>query len=51
MSVLGIVLVLLGIFLAIKVAGFALRLVFAIVILAGLYLVFGPMLGLPAAPL
>ena len=51
MSIVGIVLIVLGIILAIKVAGFALRLIFAIVVLAGLYLVFGPMLGLPAAPL
>lgn len=51
MSILGIVLVVLGIFLVIKVAGFALRLVFAIVILAGLYLLIGPYVGLPAAPL
>lgn len=51
MSWLGIVLIVLGIVLAVKVAGFALRLIFAIVVLAGLYLVFGPMLGLPSAPL
>ena len=51
MSIVGIVLIVLGIILVAKVAGFALRLIFAIVVLAGLYLVFGLMLGLPAAPL
>lgn len=51
MSILGIVLVVLGIVLVVKVAGFALRLVFAIIVLAGLYLLVGPYLGLPAAPL
>jgi len=51
MSWLGIALVVLGIFLVVKVAGFALRLLFAIVILAGLYLVAAPLLGLPSAPL
>jgi len=51
MSWVGIVLVVLGIVLVVKVAGFALRLLLAVVILAGLYLVFGPMLGLPPAPL
>lgn len=45
MSLLGIFLVIVGLVLAIKITGFVLRLVFAGVILFGLYLLVGPMLG------
>lgn len=45
MSLLGILLVVVGIVLAIKITGFALRLVFVGIILVGLYLAIGPMLG------
>lgn len=45
MSLLGIFLVIVGIILAIKITGFALRLVFVGIILFGLYLAIGPMLG------
>lgn len=45
MSLLGIFLVVVGLVLAIKITGFVLRLVFAGVILFGLYLLVGPMLG------
>ena len=45
MSLLGILLVVVGIVLAIKITGFALRLVFVGIILVGLYLAVGPMLG------
>jgi hypothetical protein len=51
MSWLGIVLIVLGIVLTVKVVGFALRLIFATTVLAGLCLVLGPRLGLPAAAL
>ena len=48
MSWLGIVLIVLGVIVAVKVAGFVLRLAMALLVLAGLYLLLGPMLGLPA---
>ena len=48
MSWLGIVLIVVGIIVAIKVAGFVLRLLMVVLVLAGLYLLLGPMLGLPA---
>lgn len=51
MSLLGMVLVVVGIVLAIKVAGVAIRLLMIVLVIAGLYLVFGPMLGLPALAL
>ncbi|GAB2652907.1 hypothetical protein [Arenimonas aestuarii] len=46
MSWFGILLVVLGVVLAIKITGFVLRLVFVGIILFGLYLLLGPMLGL-----
>ena len=48
MSWLGIVLIVVGIIVAVKVAGFVLRLAMVVLVLAGLYLLLGPMLGLPA---
>ena len=48
MSWLGIVLIVVGVIVAVKVAGFVLRLLMAILVLAGLYLLLGPMLDLPA---
>jgi hypothetical protein len=48
MSWLGILLVIVGIVVAVKVAGALLKVLMVLVIVAGLYLVFGPMLGLPA---
>ncbi|WP_160171921.1 hypothetical protein [Arenimonas donghaensis] len=45
MSWLGILLVVLGVVLAIKITAFALRLVFIGIILVGLYLFLGPLLG------
>lgn len=45
MSLLGIFLVIVGIVLAIKITGFALRLMFVGIILVGLYLLFAPMMG------
>ena len=47
MSWLGIALVVLGVWLAIKVAGFALKLVIWGVVLFGLYWLLAPMLGWP----
>jgi dolichyl-phosphate-mannose--protein O-mannosyl transferase len=45
MSWLGIALVVIGIIIAIKVVGFMVRIGMVLLIVAGLYLVFGPMLG------
>ena len=45
MSWLGIALVVIGIIVAIKVVGFVVRIGMLLLIIAGLYLVFGPMLG------
>jgi hypothetical protein len=45
MSWLGIALVVIGVIVAIKVAGFVVRVGILLLIIAGLYLVFGPMLG------
>ena len=45
MSWLGIALVVIGIIVAIKVVGFMVRIGMLLLIIAGLYLVFGPMLG------
>jgi hypothetical protein len=47
MSWVGIVLLVLGVWLALKVAGFALRLALWVLVLVGLYWVFAPLLGLP----
>jgi len=46
-SWIGIVLVVLCMWLALKVAGFALRLALWALVLCGLYWVFAPLLGLP----
>jgi hypothetical protein len=48
MSWLGIVLVIVGLWLALKVAGFALKLLMWALVLLGLYWLLAPMLGLPA---
>lgn len=45
MSFLGIIMVVLGIVLAIKLTGFVLRLVFSGIVIIGLYLLLGPLLG------
>lgn len=47
MSWLGIVLIVLGIYLALKVAGFALKLAMWALVIAGVYWVLSPYLGLP----
>lgn len=47
MSWIGIVLVVVGIYLAIKVAGFALKLLLWAVVLGVAYWLLAPMLGLP----
>ena len=47
MSLLGILLVVIGIVVAIKVAGVLVRLLMVVLVLGGLYLALGPMLGLP----
>jgi hypothetical protein len=47
MSLLGILLVIVGVVLAIKVAGAVVRLLMVVLVIGGLYLLFGPMLGLP----
>ena len=47
MSWLGIVLIVLGIYLALKVAGFALKLVMWVLVIAGVYWLLAPYLGLP----
>jgi hypothetical protein len=46
-SWLGIVLVLVGLYLAIKVAGFLLKLTMLALVVIGLYWLFAPYLGLP----
>lgn len=48
MSWLGIVLVVVGLFLALKVAGFMMKLLMWGVVLVGLYWLLAPVLGLPA---
>jgi len=48
MSWLGIVLIVLGLYLALKVAGFALKLAMWALVLFGLYWLLAPLLGLPA---
>ena len=47
MSWVGIALIALGLWLALKVAGFALRLAMWALVLFGVYWVLAPMLGLP----
>jgi len=47
MSWIGIVLVIVGLWLALKVAGFALKLLMWALVLLGLYWLLAPMLGLP----
>jgi hypothetical protein len=47
MSWLGMLLIVLGIYLALKVAGFALKLVMWVLVLAGIYWLLAPYLGLP----
>ena len=48
MSWIGILLVIVGLWLALKVAGFALKLLMWALVLFGLYWLLAPMLGLPA---
>ena len=45
MSWLGIALVVIGVFIAIKVVGVVVRIGMLLLVVAGLYLAFGPMLG------
>lgn len=47
MSWIGIVLVIVGLWLALKVAGFALKLLMWALVLFGLYWLLAPLLGLP----
>lgn len=47
MSWLGIVLVVVGGYLALKVAGFALKMLMWLVVIVGAYWLLAPMLGLP----
>ena len=47
MSWIGILLVIVGLWLALKVAGFALKLLMWALVLFGLYWLLAPMLGLP----
>ncbi|GAB2613308.1 hypothetical protein [Novilysobacter erysipheiresistens] len=47
MSWIGIVLVIVGLWLALKVAGFALKLLMWALVLLGLYWLLAPLLGLP----
>lgn len=47
MSWVGIALIVLGLWLALKVAGFALRLAMWALVLFGIYWLLAPMLGLP----
>ena len=47
MSWLGMLLIVLGIYLALKVAGFALKLVMWVLVLAGVYWLLAPYLELP----
>ncbi len=47
MSWLGIVLIVLGIYLALKVAGFALKLAMWVLVIAGVYWLLAPYVGLP----
>lgn len=48
MSWLGLVLVIVGIWLAVKVVGVLLRIGLVLLVVLGLYLLLGPYLGLPA---
>ena len=48
MSWIGIVIVVIGVYLALKVAGFALKLLMWALVLLGLYWFLAPMLGRPA---
>ena len=48
MSWIGIVIVVIGVYLALKVAGFALKLLMWALVLFGLYWFLAPMLGRPA---
>jgi len=47
MSWLGIVLIVLGLYVALKVAGFALKLAMWALVLLGVYWLLAPLLGLP----
>ena len=47
MSLIGIALVIIALYLAIKVAGFMLKLVFWAIVLFGLYWLLAPLLGWP----
>lgn len=47
MNLIGIVLVVAGIYLALKVAGFALKLAMWVLVIAGVYWLLAPYLGLP----
>ena len=47
MNLIGIVLVVAGIYLALKVAGFALKLAMWVLVIAGVYWLLSPYLGLP----
>ncbi len=47
MSWVGIVLIVVGIYLAIKVAGFALKMLMWLLVIVGAYWLLAPMLGLP----
>ncbi|MDR6840949.1 hypothetical protein [Pseudoxanthomonas sacheonensis] len=47
MSWLGMLLIVLGIYLALKVAGFALKLALWVLVIAGVYWLLAPYLGLP----
>ncbi len=48
MSLFGIVLIVIGIYLAIKVAGFALKLAMWLLVIAGAYWLLAPYLGWPS---
>ena len=47
MNWLGMVLIVLGIYLALKVAGFALKLAMWVLVIAGVYWLLAPYVGLP----
>ena len=47
MSWLGMLLIVVGIYLALKVAGFALKLAMWVLVIAGVYWLLAPYLGLP----
>ncbi len=46
MSLIGIAMIVLGIWIAIKVVSIVIRLAMLVFVIAGLYLLFGPMLGI-----